>query len=69
LAAADLQDRTPALLAAVLAEWPIVAAAMAKKITGTNRATVQRNLAIMLERGLIREATGQGRYRVWTAKV
>ena len=28
---------------------------------------VQRNLAWMEERGLIREVTGQGRYRMWRA--
>jgi hypothetical protein len=69
LATQDLRGRTPALLAAVLAEWPMVTAPMAELITGANRATVQRNLTVMQDRGLIREVTGQGRYRVWTAKV
>ena len=66
---ADLQGRTPALLIKVLAEWPMVTAPMAEAITKASRASVQRNLILMLNRGLIREVTGQGRYRVWTAKV
>ena len=38
---------------------------MAEKLTGTHRATVQRNIDWMDEQGLIREVTGQGRYRMW----
>ena len=33
--------------------------------TAVSRAAVQRNLAWMEARGLIREMTGQGRYRMW----
>ena len=40
---------------------------MAAAITGGGRAAVQRNLALMEARGLIREMTGQGRYRMWRA--
>jgi DNA-binding IclR family transcriptional regulator len=40
---------------------------MAEMLTGASRAAVQRNLAWMEERGLIREMTGQGRYRMWRA--
>lgn len=38
---------------------------MAAAITGGGRAAVQRNLALMEARGLIREVTGQGRFRMW----
>jgi Fe2+ or Zn2+ uptake regulation protein len=38
---------------------------MAEAMTGSSRAAVQRNLAWMETRGLIREVTGQGRYRMW----
>lgn len=38
---------------------------MAEALTGASRAAVQRNLAWMEARGLIRELTGQGRYRMW----
>jgi Fe2+ or Zn2+ uptake regulation protein len=40
---------------------------MAEALTGASRAAVQRNLAWMETRGLIREVTGQGRYRMWCA--
>lgn len=66
---ADLQGRTPPLLVDLFAELPIVTAPLAEAKTGAGRATVQRNLALMQARGLTREMTGQGRYRVWTAKL
>lgn len=68
-ALADLQGRTPALLLQVLSEWPMVTCPMAEGITGANKATVLRNLAVTEARGLVREVTGQSRYRVWTAKI
>lgn len=54
-----------AALRAVLMEWPLVSALMAEALTGASRAAVQRNLAWMEARGLIREVTGQGRYQMW----
>ena len=62
-----LSGRTPGLLRAALADWPLVSAPMAERLTGASRAAVQRNLAWMEERGLIREVTGQGRFRMWCA--
>jgi DNA-binding IclR family transcriptional regulator len=38
---------------------------MAEALTGASRAAVQRNLVWMEARGLIRELTRQGRYRMW----
>lgn len=66
---ADLQGRTPALLLASLGEWPMVTSGLAERLTGANKATVLRNLSLMQARGLVREVTGQGRYRVWTAAI
>lgn len=66
-AMARLSGKTPPALRAVLAEWPLVSALMAAALTGASRAAVQRNLAWMEARGLIREVTGQGRYRMWRA--
>lgn len=66
-AMAALSGRTPPALRAVLAEWPLVSASMAEALTGASRAAVQRNLAWMEARGLIREVTGQGRFRMWRA--
>lgn len=62
-----LSGRTPPALRAVLTEWPLVSAPMAETMTGASRAAVQRNLAWMEARHLIREVTGQGRYRMWGA--
>lgn len=64
---AMLSGKTPAALRAVLTEWPFVSAPMAEALTGASRAAVQRNLAWMEERSLVREVTGQGRFRVWRA--
>lgn len=60
-----LSGRTTPALRALLSEWPLVSAPMAAAITGASRAAVQRNLAWMEARHLIREVTGQGRYRMW----
>jgi len=64
---APLSGRTPPALRAALTEWPLVSAPMAEAVTGASRAAVQRNLAWMEARGLIREVTGQGRFRMWRA--
>lgn len=66
-ALARYSGRTPARLISVLADWPLVSAPMAEAATGASRAAVQRNLARIEADGLIREVTGQSRYRTWTA--
>lgn len=66
---ADLSGRTPQTLITALARLPMLSAPVAEAETGASRASVQRNLALLEHRGLIREITGQGRFRVWTAKV
>lgn len=68
VALADLSGRTPHLLVDLFAEWPMVSAPMAEARTKASRAAVQRNLQTLTDRGLIREMTGQGRYRLWAAK-
>ncbi|MWD30194.1 hypothetical protein E0K89_022230, partial [Aquicoccus sp. SCR17] len=68
-AVADLSGRTPPALVSVLESWPQVSAPLAEAETGASRAAVQRNLRILEERDLIREVTGQGRYRVWAAAI
>jgi len=65
----DLSGKTPPALITALADWPQVTAPMAEELTGSSRAAVQRNLATMTDRNLIREITGQGRFRVWTARL
>lgn len=64
-AMAPLSGKTPPMLRAVFTSWPLVSAQMGETLTGSHRATVQRNIDWMEERGLIREVTGQGRYRMW----
>ena len=64
---APLSGKTPPALRAVLTEWPVVSAPMAETLTGASRAAVQRNLAWMETRDLIREVTGKGRFRMWRA--
>lgn len=66
-ALSDRSGRTPVRLINTLANWPLVSAPMAESETGTSRAAVQRNLMMMEDAGLIREVTGQARYRIWTA--
>jgi hypothetical protein len=62
---APLSGKTPPMLRDLFTSWPLVSAQMAEHLTGAHRATVQRNIDWMTERGLIREVTGQGRYRIW----
>ena len=64
-----LSGRTPPALREALAEWPLLSAPVAEQLTGASRATDQRNLAWMEAHGLIREITGQGRFRLWSAMV
>jgi Fic family protein len=61
----SLSGKTPPALRSVLTEWPLVSAPMAEALTGASRAAIQRNFAWMEARGLIREVTGQGRFRMW----
>lgn len=63
----SLSGKTPPLLRAVLTDWPLVSAPMAEAMTNASRAAIQRNLTWMQARGLVREVTGQGRYRMWRA--
>ena len=68
-AMASLSGRTPPNLRAVLTDWPLVSAPMAENLIGASRAAVQRNLIWMEAHGLIREVTGQGRFRMWRSVV
>jgi hypothetical protein len=62
---ATLSGKTPRALRAVLTEWPFISAPMAEALADASRAAVQRNLAWMEAHALIREVTGQGRFRMW----
>ena len=62
---APLSGKTPPMLRDLFTSWPLVSVQMAEKLTGAHRATVQRNIDWMEEKDLVREVTGQGRYRMW----
>lgn len=62
---AGLSGRTPIALRSIFIEWPLVSAPMAQSLSKASRAAVQRNLAWMEAQGLIKEVTGQGRYKMW----
>ena len=68
-ACAELSGRTPPQLITVLRDWPLVSAPMAEAQIDASRAAIQRNLNWMTQAGIIREVTGQGRYRFWAATV
>ncbi|MEL7087437.1 MAG: hypothetical protein AAGL98_03195, partial [Planctomycetota bacterium] len=65
-ATADLSGRTPGLLIEALRAWPYLSAPMAERLAGVSRAAVRRNLGEFERRGLVREVTGHGRFRMWT---
>ncbi|AYF03856.1 hypothetical protein PY32053_04338 (plasmid) [Paracoccus yeei] len=65
---ADLSGRTPRLLVDALARHVMVALPQLVAETGASRPALARALAILEARGLVREVTGQGRYRVWAAR-
>ena len=62
---ADLSGKTPRALIAALIATPVLSAQAAEAHTGTSRAAVQRNMVLFTGRGLVREITGQERYRFW----
>ncbi|WP_140846698.1 hypothetical protein [Paracoccus sp. FO-3] len=65
---ADLSGRTPRLLIDGLLRHSMAAVPQLVAETGASRPALLRNLAILEQRGLAREVTGQGRYRVWAAR-
>ena len=65
----DLSGRTPKQLVEVLVKYHLVSAPIAQAEINASRAAVQRNLGLFVQRGLVREVTGQSRYRLWTARL
>jgi hypothetical protein len=64
----DLSGRTPPALITAVMRHPMITAPQAQAETASSRAAVQRNLAELTTRGLLREVTGQGRFRVWVVR-
>jgi hypothetical protein len=68
LAAPHLSAHADALITACAAR-PQITVAEAAHLTGASRATVQRLLASLTRLGVLRELTGQRRFRVWAARL
>jgi Fic family protein len=68
-ATAGLSGRTPALLIEALTASPALSAGMAARAAGVSTAGARRNLAWLERAGLVREITGQGRFRFWQAAI
>ncbi|MGB7243729.1 MAG: hypothetical protein WBC93_16800 [Sulfitobacter sp.] len=68
-AAAGLSGRTPAALIGALLRLPVLSADLAARTTGCSAPGIRRNLALLSDLGLVREITGQSRYRFWTAQI
>lgn len=66
---ADLSGRTPPRLIAALLRLPVVSAELVAETFSCSRAGARRNLGLFAKRGLIRETTGQDRYRFWTVQL
>lgn len=64
-----LSGRTPPLLIAALLRYPVLSAELASEAVGCSRPSARRNLTLFHDMGLIREVTGQERYRFWAALV
>jgi hypothetical protein len=65
----DLSGRVPGQLIAALMRLPVVSAELVADSAGCSRVAARRNLALFEDRGLIRETTGQSRYRYWTVRL
>lgn len=68
-ATSDLTGRTPPLLIDYLTRLPVLSADLFAAEAALSGATARRNLGLFADRGLVREVTGQDRYRFWTAAV
>ena len=64
-ATADLSGKTPRELIRLMVKHVVMCAPVAERLTGVSRAAAQRNLVLLENRGLLREVTGQGRWRFW----
>jgi hypothetical protein len=64
---ADLSGRTSRLLVALLGRRVAISAQDAADAGGVSVSAAQRNLVLISQRGVAREITGQGRFRMWTA--
>ncbi|TCM75885.1 uncharacterized protein DUF1403 [Rhodovulum steppense] len=64
-AAGAMKGRGPAALVEALAVRPMLTTDTAATLAGLSRDTAERGLARLHRMGLVRELTGQGRFRLW----
>lgn len=69
LRVAQIKGRNPEHVLAALAAHPLLHTADVAARAGISRITAERLLARMQAMGLVREATGASRYRLWAAKL
>ncbi|PSL17583.1 hypothetical protein [Shimia abyssi] len=62
----DLSGRTPPMMAEAFLRARVVSADWLAEEVGCSTMTARRNLNLFMDRSLVREVTGQDRYRFWT---
>jgi len=65
----DLSGRTPPSLVETALRFPVFSAELAARLAKCAPMSARRNIKIFEERGLLREVTGQKRYRFWSARL
>ena len=64
----DLSGKTPPRIIDTLVRSTLTSTDMLSSATKSSKAAIRRNMAEFENRGLVREVTGQGRYRFWGIK-
>lgn len=65
----DLSGRTPPSLVETALRFPVFSAELAARLANCAPMSARRNLKLFEDRGLLREVTGQKRYRFWSAQL
>lgn len=68
-ATGDLSGRTPRSLVETALRFPVFSAELAARLADCAPMSARRNLKLFEDRGLLREVTGQKRYRFWSAQL
>lgn len=68
-ATADLSGRTPPIMIETALRFPVFSAELAARLADCAPMSARRNLKLFEERGLLKEVTGQSRYRFWSARL
>lgn len=66
---ADLSGRTPPSLVETALRFPVFSAELAARLAQCAPMSARRNLKLFEDLGLLREVTGQKRYRFWSAQL